>query len=578
MRRTVRIFIALVGALAVALTAAGAASAHAYLIKTVPAASGVLDTPPRTVQLTFDEPVEPKFAIISVTDAAGHQQTVGPVSRSPANPDTLVVPLHPNLPQGWYLVYWRAISVDGHPVQGAFTFAVGPNPGPAPQFPVPSISASATSHNLLITRWVMFLSVMVAIGLFVLRMLIARPLARRVPQASLRPLSIAFVIASVVGVLAIPVYLDFAIANDSLRSVFDLSALVPLYRVTAFGRAYLDMALCFALFCLASWIAVWLDRPDREQRSIAELISMTGALLAAAAVLIIPGAAGHAGQTSPRGLSLFLDWLHLASGSVWIGGLVGLLVLWAGLGPARRVPGLTVAVPRFSNVALPSVLALLATGTAATVIHMPTLDALWKTSYGVAILVKIGILTAAVIFASVSRLRAKPRIVAARGDAEGGAPAARLLRLTLSAEAVLVAGAVFAAAVLSSLAPPPPAFAEQDQAIAQVGPGRVARTVHVNGYTLQVLVSPNKAAAPDSFALRITKDGKPVRGANVTLTFNHTEMQMPQQEYQLKEIRPGVYSRAAPALVMVGKWALGYQITPRGGPPFSALILDQADG
>ena len=37
-------------------------------------------------------------------------------------------------PEGWYLVYWRVISVDGHPVRGAFTFAVGPNPGPQPQF------------------------------------------------------------------------------------------------------------------------------------------------------------------------------------------------------------------------------------------------------------------------------------------------------------------------------------------------------------------------------------------------------------------------------------------------------------
>jgi methionine-rich copper-binding protein CopC len=37
-----------------ALTAPAVASAHAYLIKTVPAASGVLDTPPRTVALTFD--------------------------------------------------------------------------------------------------------------------------------------------------------------------------------------------------------------------------------------------------------------------------------------------------------------------------------------------------------------------------------------------------------------------------------------------------------------------------------------------------------------------------------------------
>ena len=69
--------------------------------------------------------------------------------RSPANPDTLVVPLRPHLPEGWYLVYWRAISVDGHPVQGAFTFAVGPNPGPAPQFVIPHISQTATTTPLL---------------------------------------------------------------------------------------------------------------------------------------------------------------------------------------------------------------------------------------------------------------------------------------------------------------------------------------------------------------------------------------------------------------------------------------------
>ena len=55
------------------------------------------------------------------------------------------MPLKPHLPEGWYLVYWRAISVDGHPVQGAFTFAIGPNQGPAPQFVVPKISQTATT-------------------------------------------------------------------------------------------------------------------------------------------------------------------------------------------------------------------------------------------------------------------------------------------------------------------------------------------------------------------------------------------------------------------------------------------------
>ena len=63
-----------------------------------------------SIQLTYDEAVEPRLAIISVTDEQGRQETTGSVHRSPANPDTLVVPLRAHLPEGWYLIYWRAIS------------------------------------------------------------------------------------------------------------------------------------------------------------------------------------------------------------------------------------------------------------------------------------------------------------------------------------------------------------------------------------------------------------------------------------------------------------------------------------
>jgi copper transport protein len=550
--------VAAAAAVAAALALPSAASAHAYLIRTVPAASGVLDQPPATVQLTYDEAVEPRFAIISVTNAAGKLETTAPVS--------------------WYLIYWRAISVDGHPVQGAFTYAVGPNPGPAPQFPVPKVSATATTPKVLIARWAMFLSVLAAIGLFVMRMLIARPLVARVEGSSLRAISIGCVVACVAGLIAIPVYLDFSVANDSLRSVFDLGALVPLYRVTAFGRALVDLEICFALFCGAAWVALWVDRPQRDRRSIAELASILGALAAAAAVLVIPGAAGHPAQTSPRGLTLTLDALHLACAAIWFGGLVGLLILWPSIGSVRRVAALSVSVPRFSNVALGSVIVLAGTGVGETIIHMPAVNALWETGFGVAILVKTGLLAGALALASLNLLRSRPRLIAARDRPDSGGSAAALLRGLISGEAVVVVGVVFAAAVLTSLAPPPPAFALQNSALARVGPGRVAQTVSRAGYRLQVLVSPNKAAAPDSFALRITKAGKPVRGANVTLALNHLEMQMPQQEYQLKETRPGVYSRSAPALVMVGRWGLSFQITPQGGPPFTALIVDQANG
>ena len=109
-------------------------------------------------------------------------------------------------------------------------------------------------------------------------------------------------------------------------------------RTSAFGRGYLDLELLLALFAVAAGVALWVDRPDRERRSVAELLALCGALLAAAAVLLVPGVAGHAAQTAPRALALALDWLHLVAGSLWIGGLVGLLVLWRSL-PARQARG-----------------------------------------------------------------------------------------------------------------------------------------------------------------------------------------------------------------------------------------------
>jgi copper transport protein len=576
MRRRWPAFLALA---LIVLALPAAASAHAYLVSTYPSASGILSSPPSQVRLTFDEAVEPRFADISVTNSSNPpvQETTAPVSRSPTNPNTLVVPLR-HLKEGWYLVYWRAISVDGHPVRGAFTFAVGPNAGPAPQFVIPSITESAATPQLVTARWAVFLSLMTAVGLFVLRILIARPAARRVEGTSLRPVSIAFWVAAGVGLLALPIYLLLETAQFALTSVVHVGKLVPLVRSSDFGRSYVDLWICFALFVAAAAVALWVDRPQRAQRSVAELLALVASLATAAAVLLVPGLAGHAAQTAPRGLSLAFDWLHLVSGSIWIGGLIGLLVLYATLPAVQRVPALVVVVPRFSTVAFFSVLVLLGSGIGATVIHMPLLAAMWQTSYGKTILVKIGLLLAAVSLASVNLLRTRPRLVAAREHPESGEPAARLLGRLVGSEAVIVAGAVLAAAVLSSLAPPPPALAEESHANIRVGPGTVSATLHQNGYTLRVRVAPNRAAVPNAFALDLSKNGKPVRGANVVLEFTMLDMQMQQQAYQLAEKQPGVYSHAAPALVMVGHWGLGFHITPPGGQPFDALVVDKANG
>jgi copper transport protein len=569
--------LAVTGAVLAALALPAGAWAHAALVRTVPEASRTLNSAPTEVRMTFSEPVEPRFAIVSVTDAAGHQQTDGNPRRDPSDPDTLVIPVE-RVPQGWYLVYWRVISADGHPVRGAFTFAVGPNPGPAPEFQIPSVAETAATPRLVAARWVAFMALMASVGLFVLRMGAARPLERTVPDTRLRALDVSFVAASVLTLLALPVYVAISTADFALRSVFDLGAIVPLLSVSAFGSGFLKLELCFALFAVAAVVALWVDRPERPRRTVAALLAGTGAWLGAAAVLLVPGAAGHAGQTAPRGWALAFDWLHMAAGSIWVGGLIGLLVLAATLPAARRVAGLAFCVPRFSNVAFVSVLALIGSGTASSLLHLPTLATLWETSYGQAVLAKIAILAVAMLVAAVNLLRTRPRLQACGRQPELGAPTTRLLRRLVGGEVLLVTGAVLAAAILTSLPPPSKALAEVGRAAAKVGPGAVRKTVQANGYTLDVQVAPNQAAVPNDFRLRLSRAGQPVRGAEVTLSFAMLDMEMGEQAYQLRETEPGTYAHSAPALVMVGHWGLDFRIAPPGGREFDVLVVDKAAG
>jgi copper transport protein len=573
MRRTL-----VVGAvMAAALAVPAVAWSHAALFRTVPAASVVVNTPPKVVSLVFSEAVEPRFAIVSVTDAGAQQLAAGPAHRSPTNPDQLDVPLH-QMPEGWYLVVWRVISVDGHPVRGAYTFAVGPNPGPAPQFVIPNLSETAATPSLVAARWVALLAMLAAIGLFVFRAIIARPLIARVAGTNLRAVSVAFWAVLVLALVAVPVYVLLATAQFALRSFWSIGALVPLMRVSAFGRGYLDLELVLALFAIAAGAALWLDRPQQAKRSVASLLAFWGALLAGGAALVAPGSAGHAAQTSPRAVALTLDALHVGAVALWIGGLVGLLVLWRSLAADRRVAGLSVVVPRFSNVAFVSVLTLIGSGIWASILHLPTLASLWQTSYGKTIILKVLILLAAMLLASVNLLRTKPRLQAAVEQPDAGPGAAVLLRRLVGAEVLLVAGAVLAAALLSSLPPPPKALAGLAKPSAHTGPGPVSTVVNRNGYRVEIQVTPNRAATQNTFTVRLERNGSPVRGADVIATFTMLDMEMPAQLSRLAETQPGVYERSAPALVMVGHWGLGFQIQPRGVKPFTVLLLDKAEG
>lgn len=574
-----RIATAVACLLAVSLALPAAGWAHASLLRTFPSATGIQTAQPHEVRLTFSEPVEPRFAIVSVTDASGTQQTTGRPTRSAVDRNMLVTPVK-TLHQGWYLVFWRAISADGHPVRGAFTFAMGPIPGPAPQFVIPSISETAATPRLVVMRWLVFVSLMASIGLFVFRTIIARPLRRIAPGSSSRWMTIALGVSLGFTLVATPLYLLFSTAQFALRSWTAIGSLVPLMRVSAFGRAFTDLELVVALFAVTAAVALLVERSDRRERSITELLSQGSALVAAGCAILLVSLAGHAPQSAHRWIALPLDAVHVAVGSIWLGGLVGLLALWPGLAKPERATALARIVPRFSNTAFVSVMAIIATGTINSIVYLPTVSSLWQTSYGKALLAKVLLLVATMLLASVNLLRTKPGLqqAATSGDQTHGDMTAALLRRLVGGEVLIVAGAVFAAALLTSFPPPARALAQIGDVKANVGPGPAAATVTVNGYRLDVGVDPNRAALPNTFSVRLSKGGRPVTGAGVAVHFLMLDMDMGQFGYTMVESAPGYYVRSAPALVMVGHWGLRFTITPQGAQPFDVVVVDKARG
>lgn len=95
------------------------AAAHAYLVDSDPAAEAVLPAAPERVTLEFSEPVRLVPDGIRVLGPDGQR-----VDReAPEVRDGVVtVPLPGDVPQGTFLVSYRVISADGHPVSGALTY------------------------------------------------------------------------------------------------------------------------------------------------------------------------------------------------------------------------------------------------------------------------------------------------------------------------------------------------------------------------------------------------------------------------------------------------------------------------
>jgi copper transport protein len=113
------------------------ASAHAFLIKSDPAANAILQSPPSKVRLWYSEDLNPLTSRAVVVDP-GNRQVDNKDSHVTANNSKEMDVSLPLLPAGTYVVAWRAQSADdGHVTGGSFIFRIARPDGSVP--PVPHV-------------------------------------------------------------------------------------------------------------------------------------------------------------------------------------------------------------------------------------------------------------------------------------------------------------------------------------------------------------------------------------------------------------------------------------------------------
>jgi copper transport protein len=436
---TVRRASAVLLALIAVLLCAPEASAHTELTSSNPKDGARLDHSPSAVRLTFSEPVDP--VEVRVTADGKKLAVTRPDARRP-QAVAVAVPDSVGAAGKRLTLVWRvADEHDGHATAGKVSFQVGAA-APADrggEDAVPT-SSSALRDSVTAARWVEYLALALFVGSLGFLTLLW-------PQASeVRRARTVLTLAWVCGLATTVAGTGLQAAYAAMGSFGD--ALEPAtYADALAGEAGIVRAARALLWLLAAVVlAAVLQGGERTARSPGWRV---GAAVVCLGLLRTVGMSGHATEGNHPGWGAVADLVHLLGISLWIGGLVVLLV---GVLPRRRPDELAEVVHRYSTLAGVSVAAVAAAGVVLSWQVLGSFGALFDTSYGRLLLVKVALLATVLLVAQRSRSWVRTRLdiaVLLRGDSATVRP----FVYSVAAETGLVLAVLGAASLLVTAAP-----------------------------------------------------------------------------------------------------------------------------
>nr|WP_172967844.1 copper resistance protein CopC [Micromonospora sp. WMMA2032] len=458
------------------LAPATPASAHAVLVSSSPAASAVVPEAPAQVVITFSEGVRKVPGKVRVIAPDGSRADRGEPTFQGAE---VTIPVDPSGARGTYLVSYRVISADSHPVSGAFTYSVGAPSEPPTDTGSDNRANPVTETAVKVAKYVGYVGLLLLVGpALVLAALWPRRLSRRGP-ARLAWTGLGVLAAATVAELWIQVpYTNggglFDVTGAGLGDVLG----------SAYGTTHLVRLglLAAAAFLLRPLFAGPVGRTD----------GIILAVLGGAALFTWP-LAGHAAASPAPAVSVVVDAVHLGGMAVWLGGLVMLAVFLLRRADERELDAI---LPIWSRWAALAVAALLLAGTVQGLIEVASPTALIDTTYGRLLLAKIVLFALVIGVAAYSRALVRRRVAAGRPGS---------MRRAVVAELAITAVVLGLSATLVQTTPARTAAAD----VAGAPAGYFSTTLSSPIYSLQVELDPAETGNNSLHLYAYTTDNRP---------------------------------------------------------------------
>ena len=422
MRRRLLLIVALA-----ALAVPAKAFAHATLLDPSPEYRERLAAGPAAVVLRFDQAVTAFPDSIAVRSGEGRVLSDDAVGGADAR--VVLVPVR-SLPRGAYTVRWHVLSSDGHPISGVYTFGVRVAAPP----PTEAFGASGPTRTEDFVRWAYFLSLALVVGGLGFALLVLRGMPPALADRLYKLIGLGIVATLEVGIIAFLLRAEGALQLPLGKLLY--ADLTPIANGTRLGTAFMAMTMGFVLVSVLVYFAWLLDR----------VVFLWPAFVLALGFSSGLSLSGH--QAADRGSSWatqVADWIHLSAALLWAGGLVVLAVcVWPLARELRRE-----AFLRFSWLATLLMAALLGAGIYLSFVRLPSVSDLWTGGYGQVLLVKIALVSVALLWGAFHHFVGRPALI--RDDASSWS--ARLGR-TLVGEASIAMAILLVAAMLVDAKPP----------------------------------------------------------------------------------------------------------------------------